>query len=866
MARYKLQGIARDGAGNIIADASVSVYLAGTTTAASVYEASSGGTAVNSVDTDDEGFYELYVDSIDYSLSQNFKITISKSGYTSKTFDEIDIFPGLPDYEIDVSSIYGNGSKNATILNTAITAVGTIDKMIFVLYPGVWTIDTDVTVPSNITLKIPSGALLQISTGVTLTINGLFEAGLYQVFDCVGTGNVGGLKESFPEWWTANEIPGTTDMRAAIQAAADSLTTGSGVLDLGTESYRVSRVQGINDSWGVKITNSGVRVKGDGATLRRTTGIATYELAYPIILIGTPDSNVAAATENIIIEGIHFIGEDTRHTTNGSCLTEKRTAIEVKNTINVTIRDNLFTDIDSQAINFQGIAVYDYVNSVYYGTTKNYNAKIIGNRFIAKPHAVAGRALLHAIFARYSLDGLDVSDNYFEWCDVAIGGQTSYDTPDKDEDDLWTPTVAGWGLGAVKRAGRDWVISNNIMVNSSEHSIYLELNNFTISNNVITVTEPTICHSVKIQIRGRYGAITGNSFNGVSYAVSLLNYTSHMVVSGNTISTINEAAGLGGVFNISTGYIKTAIDNRPWISVLSGYPPMENISISNNVITMDPTATAWADAEGGAAIRLVSDLNLAEYPQGSMQNVTVQGNIIKNAKFGILMINDWMRNIKIDGNTFVGKSFVEAGFSTATVMNSSIILAVRATTPSAAAGAEFRNNRCYGFEYFLATPTGLGVNVRAPYGIRGNRFDYIKYLKSVDVLPFSNYNDFRDNSGIYFLDTSWGSRNTRYNHMGVSIIGSDMPLVSHDYGGGTTAVTLNSVQAQAETILLSNAGGDVDCLLPAGTVGALYTLRNLTGHVVTFKVAGATGDTVQNGKMAIFVSTSSDVFKVYEQP
>lgn len=226
MARYKLQGIARDGAGNIIADASVSVYLAGTTTAASVYKASSGGTAVNSVDTDDEGFYELYVDSIDYSLSQNFKITISKSGYTSKTFDEIDIFPGLPDYEIDVSSIYGNSSKNATILNTAITAVGTIDKMIFVLYPGVWTIDTDVTVPSNITLKIPSGALLQISTGITLTINGPFESGLYQVFDCVGTGSVSfsrnNISEVYPEWWCENTVPGTTDMTAAIQASVDS--------------------------------------------------------------------------------------------------------------------------------------------------------------------------------------------------------------------------------------------------------------------------------------------------------------------------------------------------------------------------------------------------------------------------------------------------------------------------------------------------------------------------------------------------------------------------------------------------------------------------------------------------------------------
>mgnify|MGYP001166163691 FL=1 len=39
MARYIKQGTPRDGLGNIIAGATVSVYLAGTTTVASVYAA-----------------------------------------------------------------------------------------------------------------------------------------------------------------------------------------------------------------------------------------------------------------------------------------------------------------------------------------------------------------------------------------------------------------------------------------------------------------------------------------------------------------------------------------------------------------------------------------------------------------------------------------------------------------------------------------------------------------------------------------------------------------------------------------------------------------------------------------------------------
>jgi hypothetical protein len=93
MARYLYTGIARDGAGNIVASATVSVYLSGTTTAASVYTASTGGTAVNSVSAGTDGIFTFYVDDTDYTAgSQLFKIIIAKTGYTSKTYDAISIY------------------------------------------------------------------------------------------------------------------------------------------------------------------------------------------------------------------------------------------------------------------------------------------------------------------------------------------------------------------------------------------------------------------------------------------------------------------------------------------------------------------------------------------------------------------------------------------------------------------------------------------------------------------------------------------------------------------------------------------------------------------------------------------------------
>lgn len=90
--RYNFKSVARDGAGNIVPSATVSVYLAGTTTAASIYTALAGGTAVNSVTSGTDGSFEFYIDDTDYAGTQRFKITIAKSNYASVTRDYLTIF------------------------------------------------------------------------------------------------------------------------------------------------------------------------------------------------------------------------------------------------------------------------------------------------------------------------------------------------------------------------------------------------------------------------------------------------------------------------------------------------------------------------------------------------------------------------------------------------------------------------------------------------------------------------------------------------------------------------------------------------------------------------------------------------------
>jgi len=94
--RYLYSGFARDGSGNVISSATISTFLAGTTTVADVYAASVGGVAVNAVTSGTDGSFSFYVDDTVYFQSQKFKILIEKLGYTTKTMDYLAIFPILP--------------------------------------------------------------------------------------------------------------------------------------------------------------------------------------------------------------------------------------------------------------------------------------------------------------------------------------------------------------------------------------------------------------------------------------------------------------------------------------------------------------------------------------------------------------------------------------------------------------------------------------------------------------------------------------------------------------------------------------------------------------------------------------------------
>lgn len=538
---------------------------------------------------------------------------------------------------------------------------------------------------------------------------------------------------------------GSTDDSAAIQAAIDSLTNGGTVvfpMTAGGGDYRVAVTKGTNDKYGVKVTTSGISIKGEpGTRLRRqSSDISTFALAFPLLLVGVPDDNNTQITD-VEITGLTFYGENARHTTSGAALMDGRQAIWLKNVKGAKIHNNVFENIDSGAIYTQSPGELDYENTQFYNTTKCYEIDITDNKFRTATHAVPGRALLHAVLLK--CDGALVSDNEFFWCDVCVDCETTYANYTDRETDTFTNTDLG---ASVMRTGRGTVIKGNSVYNSSEHSFYLNGMNVSCSGNSITVDNSFICNTNHIQVRGEGVTVTGNTATGVVAGASISTGASDVSLTGNVFTSVGDPAG--GVVNIQsqglTSFI-TAADH------LVDFRSMKNIVVADNVIDLLDSAQT-----NGIGIRIFTDDVDVNFPDGQMENVSITGNIVNRARLATLNLAPLARRININGNTFNGKSFIEAGFNAGTVMNSLAVLAVDDFHTNALSNVSFSNNRIYGFSHILLDDGGAGANMLIPRIINGNVMDYVQNWDTSAFFAPGVENRFRNNSGVFFLDrTGW---------------------------------------------------------------------------------------------------------------
>ena len=258
--RCKFEGVYRDGAGNVVKSGTATIYLAGTTTPANVYKTATATTAVSTLTTSAVGKYTFYVDRFEYDAEQTFKIVLSKTGYTSATYDNV-----------------------------------AVDNPVIKTY----TISTDTTVATAV--EIPKGVLYSVASGKTLTFSVQPQInGDYQVFTGDGTVQLG---VSNPKWFGATG-DGTTDDSAEVQAALNSVSVG-GALILSPQTYVMSGqllidapitidLNGGTLDWTTDTTNQGILVTGSGVEIVNGT-------------IRGPQSASVVGTQT----GIHAYGADS---------------------------------------------------------------------------------------------------------------------------------------------------------------------------------------------------------------------------------------------------------------------------------------------------------------------------------------------------------------------------------------------------------------------------------------------------------------------------------------------------------------------------------------------------------------------------
>lgn len=558
---------------------------------------------------------------------------------------------------------------------------------------------------------------------------------------------------------THQYIYGNVRRHGAVGSGADDTVAVQTALSLGGEvdldglECSVARNVSGSDRYGVYAAVSGTTIK-NGTLKRYDASISTYALAYAPLLIGTPNSNAAAATVDVKVTGVKFIGLNTRHASAGSGLTDFRDAIVLKNTIGAHIDGCHFSAIDSAAITFQKPVSYDYANSVYHNTTKNYRAKITGCTFDATPHTTSGRALIHAINAD-GVDGLTATGNTFSYCDSCFGGETTYDGPDTAETDTYTPTVAGWALGAVRRSGRNWTFTGNTIYNSSEVAIYPAGVDVTVTGNTIVCDDSTLVSDAPIKVRCRGAAVSGNTISGYPTGVTVSVPSYGVTVQGNTITLPASADSSGGAIDLNASGLSAYIDARS--DYFTGYPAMSGISVSGNTVRFPSAAAGATDRQSFVRLR-TDDVADANYPEGQLTGVSITGNTSTGHNVALYVVGPNTGAVTVSGNVFTAKAFVSAGFAGGTTLNTRAVLQANASLSNTQLRSiTFNDNTVHGATYLVCTTTGAGAGTfEMPWGFSTNRLSYIKNIKTADVGDFNTWNGFRGNVGTAFLDRTWG--------------------------------------------------------------------------------------------------------------
>lgn len=306
--RRQIRQVLRDQFGNTLASATCHVEVStdkGSTWAdASVYSTLAGAVAAtgSNLTADSTGVCTGFLDDFDYNFtSTQFRVTASKTGYTTQTYSNILVGPQI------------GGTYTYAAAQTPTTA-----------------------------LDIPYGVTITHTT-YTLTFSKPIQAGKYQIFS--GTGVItyaAGQGEIYPEWYGA--VPGSV---GAAQRTINTTAINKAIADAWQSNVQASsaKVSVLLSSWyetdgSIVIKGGYNRLVGTGS---ETSGIINNSLTAHHITITPDGANVAKfiTIEKLGIKGVgDTVGQSTAQFL-GVAAVATQNAIDITGptTDNITIQD-----------------------------------------------------------------------------------------------------------------------------------------------------------------------------------------------------------------------------------------------------------------------------------------------------------------------------------------------------------------------------------------------------------------------------------------------------------------------------------------------------------------------------------------------
>jgi hypothetical protein len=291
-----------DNSGNPLANGKLFSYQAGTTTPLTTYTSSAGNIAQpNPIILDASG---RVPEEVWLTIGQTYKFVLKDSA--DNEIWTKDNMTGIADFPVIFTSQY---PTLAAALAAAAGKMLVVDSQI--------TLASDTTLPTTVAIDVAFGGGFTIPTGVTLTINSTFSAGLYRVFTTSGTGKVkfgyGSIVSVFPSWWgfAANSPTtiGTASSalnKAAIVAAYQSLPDATGTYGVGSSGGTVQFPSGtFYVDPDIKVTRCSVIFQGAGGGF----GYVVADLAGTRLLFtsgpsGSLASSAAFDMDTIPLDGI----------------------------------------------------------------------------------------------------------------------------------------------------------------------------------------------------------------------------------------------------------------------------------------------------------------------------------------------------------------------------------------------------------------------------------------------------------------------------------------------------------------------------------------------------------------------------------